>query len=338
MPLVCRFTSVRWTFSAGKGGLLQVKPEAPYSYPNKICMLGKREMNIYKAITGNLAVALMLLYAPAALGQEVRPWMHSEIGQAWSLGFKGQGRSITVVDDFRSNYGFYGNLRGYTELRRHGEWTALEASMIAPSSKIYTHDFTNNNAVKLQRGFNTLNLSYGMMAADGYKSVGWSQRETSIISYARDGKAVVVKAAGNDGVAVGKPNASGQLDYLNRDLIGRQSAIFVGALSAHGTTTKPASMASYSNIAGDNLTVQKQFLVVGVTGDKTGLYGTSFAAPIVAGYASVLSSKFTGATPTQVTNQLLATARHDTIIGYSAGIHGRGEASIARALAPSSIK
>jgi subtilisin family serine protease len=78
--------------------------------------------------------------------------------------------------------------------------------------------------------------------------------------------------------------------------------------------------------------------MVGVRTDVMGLAGTSFAAPIVSGYASVLGSKFTRATPTQITNQLLNTARSDTIFNYSAAEHGRGEASIARALAPASIR
>lgn len=284
------------------------------------------------------ALALALSAPIAAAAQELRPWMNSEIGQAWSLGFRGQGTSITVIDDFRSGSTYAGNLRGVTERRRHGEWTALEAGMIAPSAKVYTHDFGNAAAVTLQRGLNTLNLSYGMMAPNGFTSIRWSQRETSIISYARDGRAVVVKAAGNDAVAVGAANASGLVDYLNRDLTGRQSAIFVGALNSHGTVANKATMAGYSNFAGSNATVQRQFLVVGVTGNMTNLYGTSFAAPIVSGYASVLGSKFTRATPTQITNQLLNTARTDTIAGYAANIHGRGEASISRALAPVAIK
>ncbi|WP_430464007.1 S8 family serine peptidase [Tabrizicola sp.] len=295
-------------------------------------------MKISVLAKSSVVAASLVLSATAAYAQEVRSWMNSEIGDAWSQGFKGQGTSITVVDDFRSNYGYYGDLRGYTELRRHGEWTALETSMIAPSAKVYAHDFGNTRAVKLQRGLNTLNLSYGMMAADGYSGVRWGQRESSIVGYARDGKAVVVKAAGNDAVAVGAANSSGLVDYLNRDLVGKQSAIFVGALNSHGTIDDKASLAWYSNTAGANTVVQNQFVVVGVTGDTTGLYGTSFAAPIVAGYAAVLGSKFSKATPTQITNQLLNTARQDTISGYSADVHGRGEASIARALAPSAIK
>ena len=288
-----------------------------------------------------LAIAAVTMFASAtiAAAQEVRSWMNSEIGAAWSQGFRGQGTSITVIDDFTGRFGSYGDLRGQTELRRHGEWTALQASMIAPSARVYAHDWSNSRAVRLQRrGLNTLNLSYSMMAADGFASVRWGQREASIINYARDGRAVVVKAAGNDGVAVGAANSAGRVDYLNRDLIGRQSAIFVGALNSHGTVTEQASMAWYSNTAGSNPIVQNQFLVVGVTGDTTGLYGTSFAAPIVSGYAAVLGSKFTRATPTQITNQLLSSARQDTIAGYSAEIHGRGEASIARALAPRAIR
>lgn len=291
-----------------------------------------------KKIVSRISALALALCATAATAQELRPWMHPETGQAWTLGFRGQGTAITVIDDFRSATGLTGNLRGVTETRRHGEWTALESGMVAPSAKVYTQDFGANQAVKLQRGLNTLNLSYGMMAGSGLSAIRWNQRETSILSYARDGKAVVVKSAGNDGVAIGAANASGQVDYLARDLIGKQSAIFVGALSAHGTVDRKASLAWYSNVAGSDPTVQNQFLVVGVTGDQTGLYGTSFAAPIVSGYASILGSKFTRATPTQIANQLLDTARTDTINGYAPGLHGQGEASIARALAPLSIQ
>jgi hypothetical protein len=44
------------------------------------------------------------------------------------------------------------------------------------------------------------------------------------------------------------------------------------------------------------------------------------------------------ATPTQITNQLLNTARTDTINAYNRALHGRGEASIANALAPAAIQ
>jgi len=39
-----------------------------------------------------------------------------------------------------------------------------------------------------------------------------------------------------------------------------------------------------------------------------------------------------------IANQLLNTARTDTVTGYNAAIYGRGEASLTRALAPASIR
>jgi subtilisin family serine protease len=268
----------------------------------------------------------------------VQPWMSPEIGDAWRQGYRGQGVTITVVDDFKSNGRFGGNLTGSSELLRHGEWTLKQASMVSPSATMRSQDFTSGRTVGLNKGLNVLNLSYGMMGTAGWGAINWSAQERSIIDYARNGRAVISKAAGNDyGTAVGEANSRGSFDYLNRDLIGAQSAIFVGALNTNGTVAAQATMADYSNIAGSNPTVQKQFLVVGVEGHKTGLYGTSFAAPIVSGYAAILGSKFTKASPTQITNQLLNTARTDTISGYNANIHGKGEASISRAIAPSRI-
>lgn len=267
-------------------------------------------------------------------------WMHSEVATAWSRGYKGQGVSITVIDDFSSASRMAGRLDGQTRDLRHGEWTALEAGMLAPSAAVFRQDFGNANAVTFKPGLDVLNLSYGMMAARGYSAsqIRWSARETSIIAAARGGTAVVVKAAGNDAVAVMAANRSGQMDYLNHALRGAQTGIYVGALDRHGSTTAKASLASYSNTPGTDTVVQNQFLVVGVPGQQTGLYGTSFAAPVVSAYAAILGSKFAAATPKAITTQLLTTARKDTIQGYSAARHGVGEASLTRALAPASIR
>lgn len=267
-------------------------------------------------------------------------WMSPEVGDAWARGYRGQGVTITVVDDFRSGSLLTGRLGTSSQRLRHGQWTAMEAGMVAPLASVATQDFTSGTAVRLNKGLNVLNLSYGMMAAAGYSAnqIRWSAQENSIITYARNGSAVIAKAAGNDGIAVLGRNARGQTDYLNLALRGTQTAIFVGALNTNGTRAAPATLASYSNTAGTDAAVQRQFLVVGVEGHKTGLYGTSFAAPVISGYAAVLGSKFTKATPVQITNQLLNTARQDTIKDYRAQLHGRGEASLTRALAPVAIK
>ncbi|WP_216821472.1 S8 family serine peptidase [Tabrizicola sp. TH137] len=279
--------------------------------------------------------------AQSAARPTLQPWMHGDVAAAWAAGFRGQGVTITVVDDFTSGSRSVGNLGTGQQVLRHGEWTRLEASLIAPSSTTVAHDFASGRAVALTPNrLNVVNLSYGMMARAGFSAaqIRWSAQENSIISHARNGSAVIAKAAGNDAVAVGAANRSGNADYLNMALVGTRSTIFVGALDRNGAVNNRANLASYSNFAGSNTTVQRQFLTVGVRGDLTGLYGTSFAAPVVAGYAAVLGSKFTTATPVQITNRLLDTARQDTINNYNAAIHGRGEASLSRAIAPSSIR
>lgn len=272
---------------------------------------------------------------------QYQAWMDAEITGAWNEGFRGQGTTIITVDDFSSKKYSSGNLGAGTRSLRHGEWVRLEASMLAPSAVSAAHDFASRRSVSLAKtGLSITNLSYAMFAKSGYSTnqISWSSQEKSLINYARNGAAVVVKAAGNDAVAVGASNRAGNTDYLNVALIGTSSTIFVGALDRNGTIDQKANLAGYSNFAGADPAVQSRFLTVGVRGDLTGLYGTSFAAPVVSGYAAVLGSKFTAATPVQISNRLLETARTDTIKGFSAAVHGKGEASIARALAPSSIR
>lgn len=268
-------------------------------------------------------------------------WMSPDVQSAWNAGYKGQGTTISVVDDFSSGNKYYGSYTGTTLLQRHGEWTRMEAGLIAPSATTQAVDFYSATKLPLaSTGLNVVNASYGLIAPAGYSPsmmIGSTGLQSDIVNAAKYGKAVVVKAAGNDAAAVAA-TVNGNQDYLGLALKGGVSTIYAGALSSNGTTSAKATLASYSNYAGSDLAVQKQFLVVGVEGNKTGLYGTSFAAPILSGYASVLGSKFKTATATQITNQLLNTARTDTLQNYTAAKYGRGEASLSRALAPVSIK
>ncbi len=288
----------------------------------------------------SLFLAALLFAAGPLHAQTFQDWMSPEVADAWDDGYTGQGVSITVIDDFNSKDRFTGDLGPGTQYQTHGQWTFQQAGMIAPDAKMFAKDYTSRGAVRLQRkGLNVLNLSYGIYAPDSRDpdDIRWGLQERSIISYAELGKAVVVKAAGNDAIAVGA-STGGYVDALNVALIGADSVLFVGALDSNGTTADPASLASYSNYAGSNTDVQEHFLVVGVDGDMTGLYGTSFAAPIVTGYSAILGSKFKTATPVDITNRLLDTARTDTISGYDVAIHGQGEASLTRALAPNAIQ
>lgn len=266
-------------------------------------------------------------------------WMHSDVPDAWARGYRGQGAVVSVIDQYQSGSKITANLGYGVKALRHGEWTKMQVGMIAPSALLDEQDFTETQTVRLySRYLNVLNLSYGFVGPAGFPAhlIPWEDRESSIIDYATNGTAVVIKAAGNDSVAVNTANAAGRFDYLNQALVGTE-AIYVGALSSYGTPEALASLASYSNYAGPNALIQDRYLTVGVRDDNTGLAGTSFAAPIVSGYAAIIGTKFRGATPNEVADQLLDTARTDTILGYTPSLHGRGEASLSRALAPATI-
>jgi subtilisin family serine protease len=270
----------------------------------------------------------------------VSAWMSPEVGSAWNKGYMGQGTTIHVLDQFSGTPNYRGNLTGASELQTHGYWVLKEASMVAPLARSVAVENTVNTPLVLMRGLNVVNLSYQVFGAAGQTAEQFplDRLDTSVVNHAKNGAAVVVKAAGNHARAVNTPTPLGNMDYINLSLRGAKSAMYVGALASNGSVAQPATMAGYSNTAGTDPVVQKQFLVVGVDSAKTDLYGTSFAAPIISGYASILGSKFTRATPTQITNQLLLTARKDTIASYNVVTHGQGEASLSRALAPVALR
>lgn len=267
-------------------------------------------------------------------------WQSSDVKAAFNAGYTGQGTRITVVDQYRSTALQYtGRMLAAGQQRQsHGFWTSEEANLTAPGATLVRQQFATGAPILLApKGLNVINASYGMMATFGRTSMRLGGTETSMVNYAKNGQAVVVKAAGNDAVNMLTRNKYGLNDYLSVDLKGAQSAIFVGALDKNGSVTTKANIAYYSNKAGTDAVVQKQFMMAGVVSNQTGLAGTSFAAPIVSGYAAILGSKFKTAGATQITNQLLNTARTDTINGYNVAVHGRGEASLTRALAPLAI-
>ncbi len=290
-------------------------------------------------------------------------WMHTDVALAFDetqLGgsFTGVGSHLIVIDSF---YGtpLSGNLDGTSQSQSHGAWTTLQASLVAPGAALASDgvlmagvDYNENVLFDVTRYYsatgtdlNVVNLSFALAEPVG-GTVNLGALGNSIITQAKAGSAVFVKAAGNsNGGAVDESFAAiigGSIltvyDELNLGLIDTPSTLFVGALSKDGGTKKQASMARYSTIAGDDPLVQANFLVVGVkSGENGGLEGTSFAAPIVSGYAAILGDKFEAASPTQVVDQLLATAREDTIRNYDVSVHGQGEACLACALSAISI-
>lgn len=296
-----------------------------------------------KNLTHTFAIISMLGLASAsstASGQQ--SWMNPEVGAAWAQGFRGQGVQINIHDNF-----FYSTGCMTFAGQCHGAWVTNIAQSVAPAAAVTGHQYNRPTVIGITPNkLNIFNLSYGIPTPSVYRNItGYDAQTAAIINYAQTGKAVVAKAAGNDSIPVGgevlsRPGqapSTGTIDILAVSLAGQQSALIVGALSKNGTSTAPASMATYSNTAGTSPVVQRNFLVVGVD-PSLGFSGTSAAAPIVSGYAAIIGSKFTTASPTAVANQLLNTARTDTVVGYNPAVYGRGEASISRALAPASIR
>ena len=189
--------------------------------------------------------------------------------------------------------------------------------------------------------------------------IGYSTNATLLTNTAYQGafnfqSAVVVKSAGNDAIDAQYEPLNWYLAQ-NSDLLGR--LLIVGALNQIGTITSKATLATYSNIAGIDPTIQSRYLVesgrvayanganaygsnplYGSSADgNSGSVGTSFAAPRVAGYAAIVRQKFPNLTAPNTADIMLATARYDTLTCYpncDKSIYGQGEASLSRALAP----
>lgn len=292
-------------------------------------------------------VGASVAYTPpaAASDPERQRWMHRDVPIAWRNGFTGQNTRITVVDDFDSGERFRGDLEQRRERLTHGEWVAKQASMIAFGAAVSTVDYYNGRRALLDtERLHIFNMSYGVEDRPRLADFRHDRIERDVIRHAQTGAAIVVQAAGNESQIVGgiwrdPETGKRRQDYLSRDLIDGPGTIFVGALKRHGNVANPASLAAYSGRPGHEGNVQDAFLVVGVPKNRMGgMAGTSFAAPVVSGYAAILGSKFPSATAVQVRNQLLDTARTDTIRAYDRALHGRGEASLRRALAPRRIR
>lgn len=303
-------------------------------------------------------------------------WMHGDVGIAFSHGFDGTGSHMITVDNFGGTT-YSGNLDGTQQGLTHGAWTLLQSHLVAPGASQTGLSNTASGSIVGSysdlAGLNVVNLSFGLFdpAGTNVNASSYTLGSTlwdSLVDEAKAGSGVFVKAAGNtnggtvDGtVRMFMPRPTQMVDVLNLSFVGADGAIFVGALDGNGTSANPASIASYSTIAGSDTAIQDMFLVVGVESGITGLAGTSFAAPIVTGYAAIIGDKYnetlSGAERpgALVVDRLLETARTDTIAGFGLNgdctqvlstdsgvctrstIYGVGEADLSRAIAPDRI-
>lgn len=307
-------------------------------------------------------------------------WMDSDVQEAYDQGLTGAGSHLIILDNF-GGATYEGQMDGIaatgstpesltTQSLTHGGWTSLQANLVAPGatsvdvdqpggrgrdrSGVISDHYSSSAALQV------VNLSFGLFdpvgtVVDGNYSFGttiWDSLTDEAWNPTSD--AIFVKAAGNQNglqpngeVQSGMTIDTGTLDIglfsephvdtLNISLIGAPNAIYVGALDSSGT------IADYSTLAGSDATVQGMYVVVRVADEVTGLAGTSFAAPIVSGYAAIIGDKYNetlSVAPNAgelVVDRLLETALTTNISGYSAEIHGVGEACLTCALSPAVI-
>ncbi len=301
-----------------------------------------------------LIISSILLSLSTASFAQIVPryydWMSSEVKYSgWDKGYTGQDTQIVIFDFFTTTDPFAANLDGTMRTARHGSHVGKAARLLSPNATVKYADYDSTTMKALpvdsSKSLNIVNASLALFTTEDSVQTGQlfgNSLTKSLITHAKNGTALVVKSAGNDAVNMGEILPSGtnkdKEDGLNTALLSSNSVIYVGALSNFGTVANKATMASYSNKAGSDIEYQKRFLVAGVRGNKIGVGGTSFASPIVSSYAAIVGSKFKTATPTKVANQLLNTARTDTVLDYSAAVHGRGEVSLTRALAPVTLR
>jgi hypothetical protein len=306
------------------------------------------------------AVVLALCSSFAASAQTHYVWQHNDVKGAWQQGYLGQGTTIHIHDEFtnrnvREISGARNSYEGwvwsvYMHRRvTHGDAVGTVASRTAPLADIESRQWNDGNVTLRANRLNIVNASYGLMQSGRVSAptIDFFRQNNQLAQFAHQGAALVVKAAGNSNLPLSDNGGGG--DVLNLALKGAPAVIFAGALNGHGTpvttlrfrrwafTIGGTTKADYSNTPGGDPDFYNRFLMVGVP-NSMNVAGTSFAAPQISAYAAIVGSKFTRAEPEAVANQLLSTARQDTIRGYHPHIHGRGEASLSRALSPSSIR
>jgi hypothetical protein len=304
---------------------------------------------------------------------------HPEVIEAWQKGWTGKNVNIMIEDYLEQN---------------HGVVVTTLAERYAPAATFYgfnvptglgTYSYSGviaNPSIKINIG--VVNASYGanLSGIIGRANTSlnlWSNTElaNAAIQYQLNSQthidrisgatssgnfiytdAVVVKAAGNDGISADQEPLNKALANSNQI---NPRLLVVGALNKAGFISSPATFASYSNTAGTDTSVSSRFLVASGTtpfgssdiarngipisattsidpnGTFLGNVGTSYAAPRVAGYVAILRSKFPNLDAVKSSSIILDTARYDTLTcnpNCDPTIYGKGEASLSRALAP----
>jgi hypothetical protein len=275
-----------------------------------------------------------------------------DVLSAWNQGWTGSGKNILMVDDYSNTSTC--NIPSVSSC--HGINTMMIANTTALGASLYALDFgdtslakdSNNINLTSSKAINVVNMSFGNPSdASSAVWVNYLKGVSTVSNLTLTG-AVITKSAGNISADTYSGVGMNLVKALVDDSDTSTRLLIVGALDNDGSVSTKASIASYSNYAGATSAAQNRFILangnttytvnVGINGFITApAEGTSYAAPRVAGYASILMQKFPNLDAVKTSSIILDTARYDTLTCHPTcdpAIYGKGEASLSRALAP----
>jgi hypothetical protein len=272
-----------------------------------------------------------------------------DVLSAWNQGWTGSNKNILLIDDYSSisTCNSSSSCHGINTMMIVNT-TAIGASLYALNSPTSLAKDINNNNLTSSKAINVVNMSFGMSTDAGAAVYVNYLKGVSNVSNLTVTGAVITKSAGNISADTYSGVGMNLVKALVDDSDTSKRLLIVGALDKDGSVATKASIASYSNYAGATSAAQNRFILanghtaytvnVGINGVIIAPgEGTSYAAPRVASYASILMQKFPNLDAVKTSSIILDTARYDTLSCYpncSTAIYGMGEASLSRALAP----
>ena len=301
----------------------------------------------------------------------------ADVLAAWSKGWTGKGLNILLVDDYANratctlaNKSCHGvmTMMNADYIAPGANKYGLDYNFATSAFDISGTNLTSSKSINVVNmswtytyGLNNWNCNNGSCTAptSAVYAAGIAATQaannslinglngvTNITNISNLANSVLTASAGNDGLDA-KYNLTALA--LSADANTSSRLLIVGALDKNGTVASPASKATYTNTAGANTAISSRYVMaygnmpwtagsVKINGDNFGVeQGTSFAAPLVAGYAAIVMQKFPNLTAASTSNIILDTARTDTLSctpNCDPTIYGKGEASLSRALAP----
>lgn len=263
--------------------------------------------------------------------KKIESWTHEDLDTAHSQGYKGKGANIKMVG--------WDNTSDVSAMNF--------VKKIAPDAIYQQVDLWPG---KPKGNFNGWAASGNIIVypyATYYQGEGDSIN-AGILSRAKSQSDLVIKAVSPKvgGIIAGNAlvvNGTNYADTMAQSLSSGNVIYAIAKTSAQGSTTASnpngttvvlqSSVVTQTGCASAPYTAKCLAVPVGSTG--SGFPDNVNASLILGGYAAILKSKFTSATASQISNQLLSTAT--PLSGSAAAQYGNKEVNLGRALKPASL-